>query len=148
MDALVSVGQEMTVSHVSNLSLPSLTTIGSTFSISETDLNSISVPKLQTLGRDLILRSNEALNSVSFPLLDRVQGTFLVANNSVIAQIDVSALKEVGGSVEIDNDVTSMNFKPERVNGAVNIKGSGFDCQNLEALKVCLLFLAYCRVDL
>ena len=146
MDALGSVGEEMTVSHVSSLSVASLTTIGSTFSISETDLNSISAPKLQTLGRDLIIRSNEALSDVSFPALNRLEGTFLVANNSVIGQVDVSALKEVGGSVEIENDVTTMNFKPERVNGAVNIKGSGFDCQNLEALKVLSSILIFMMV--
>jgi hypothetical protein len=136
MEKLGSVGTRFTLTHVSNVSANNLANVGSTFSVSETQLQTLSLPALKSSGLDMIIRSNPSLSSLSFPALETIQGTLSIANNTDMA-ISLNSLREVRGSIDISNNVNSFEVpKLERLDGALKVSGKGFNCPSLDEMKV------------
>lgn len=99
---LVAVNN-LAISNVSPLELPSLQTITGTAQFDTNYFSSIQAPDLTACGGSLSLINNPDLINISLPQLSSINGQLSIANNSELEKItrDLSSLKTVEGNVYI-----------------------------------------------
>ncbi|KAF9932196.1 hypothetical protein FBU30_008751 [Linnemannia zychae] len=128
-----------TLRHLTDLQLPSLSTVGSSISFDETNLKLISAPHLKTVGQTLSIVSNNLLSNISFSELTSIGGALLIANNTELTSVDGFALlKEISGVLNMRGDFSNVTFPSvSSIQGGMSVLSSSndFDCSTLSKVK-------------
>lgn len=135
---LISVSN-CTLRHLTDLQVPSLTSVGSSLSFDETNLKLIQAPHLKTVGQTLSIVSNNNLNNISFSELTSIGGALLIANNTLLTSVNgFGKLKDISGVLNMRGDFSNVSF-PEvsSVQGGMSVLSSSkdFDCSTLSKVK-------------
>ncbi|KAG0044192.1 hypothetical protein BGZ83_010570 [Gryganskiella cystojenkinii] len=140
----LSLNNLMTVSnctfrHLTDLKLPVLSSVSASLSIDETNLKTIQVPLLKTVGQTLSIVSNNKLSNVTFSELTSVGGALLIANNTELTVVDgFKQLKEIAGVLNMRGAFSTVSLPSvSSVQGGMSILSSSntFDCSSLSKVK-------------
>ncbi|KAF9152122.1 hypothetical protein BG015_005749 [Linnemannia schmuckeri] len=128
-----------TLRHLTDLQLPSLTTVSSSLSFDETNLKLIQTPHLKSVGQTLSIVSNNNLNNISFSELTFIGGALLIANNTLLTSVNgFGKLKNIAGVLNMRGDFSNISFPDvSSVQGGMSILSSSkdFDCSTLSKVK-------------
>ncbi|KAF9431592.1 hypothetical protein BGZ76_000099 [Entomortierella beljakovae] len=128
-----------TLRHLTELQIPSLTEVSSTLSFDETNLETISAPKLKSVGQTLSIVSNNLLNNITFSELTTVGGALLIANNTELLVVDGFAkLKDISGVLNMRGSFNNVSLPSvSTVQGGMSVMSSSntFDCGTLSKVK-------------
>ena len=125
VSCLCEVGGDLTLSGRPHVSAPRLSQIGGDLVVSETELETLDLPVLETLGGSLVVEDNPDLESLDLPLLedatsvlvtqnhalldlslpriDAIDDLLQIEDNEALLSLDLYRLEEVGGDVWIRN---------------------------------------------
>ncbi|KAG0263789.1 hypothetical protein DFQ27_001614 [Actinomortierella ambigua] len=134
----LSTCSNCTFRHLTELDLSNLVSVGSALALAETNLKSVKMAKLKSVGQTLSIASNNQLANVTFPELGTIGGALQVANNSILTQIDgFPKLTEIGGVLDIRGAITNATWPAiKSVQGGLTVMSSThFDCTTLANVK-------------
>ncbi len=121
------------VKDTKSIDLNDLQVVQSSAEFIENKFDSLSLPKLKSVGSTLSLINNKKLENADFSSLVEVGGGLMVIKNDKLKQINFfPALKSVGGAIEFEGDIDDSSFKRLKiVKGSAIMKSSSkfFDCQ-------------------
>jgi hypothetical protein len=91
----------LTFINTSDVSMPSLATVGGSMGFYFGTFESFSAPNLTETGSDIAFVSCGKLNNLSCPSLESIGGGFLIANNTDLETIDdFGSLATIGGALD------------------------------------------------
>jgi len=133
----------MTFRNVSSVSLPSLAKVNGSLGFYGNYLDSVSAPKLTSVGQfntgqgSLAFVANSKLTEIDMPLLKSVGGAAQIANNTLLTSIDFPALESVGGAVDYSGTFETPKLpKIKDVRGGFNMQSTAtIDCKPFESLR-------------
>ncbi|KAG9306064.1 hypothetical protein G9A89_020259 [Geosiphon pyriformis] len=124
--------------NLASASLPSLKKVASDLCFNENKMDMLSIPKLEDIGKTLIIAKNENLKSTFFPNLSHVGG-LLLQNNPKLTEIEgFKSLNKVDKSVDITGNFSKLTLsKVQDINGGLNVQSSSseFSCNEINELK-------------
>ncbi|KAF6006396.1 hypothetical protein HII13_005071 [Brettanomyces bruxellensis] len=116
-----------------NLDLGGLQVVQSSAEFIENKFDTLSLPKLKSIGSTLSMINNKKLENADFSSLVEVGGGLMIIKNNNLKEINFfPALKSVGGAIEFEGDINDSSFKRLKiVKGSAIMKSSSssFDCQ-------------------
>jgi len=120
----------ITVRNVSNIDIPSLSSVNSTFGIYGSYMDSILAPNLTSVGGDIAIVADASLTNVSMPLLKTIGGGLQIANNSELVTIDGFPNLATTGAISMSGNFSSAVLPAlSDVKGTFNAQSSGnFSC--------------------
>lgn len=127
----------MTVRNVSQLSIPSLQSVNSTFGVYGSYMESVMAPNLTKIGGDVAYVGDAKLTNISMPMLTTIGGGLLIANCSKLMEIDGFPKLKTTGAINISGNFTAVDFEElSDVKGTFNAQSSGnFSCKTFDKLK-------------
>lgn len=116
----------MTLRNVSDLALPSLSSVNGSMGIYSGGFETFGAPNLTTVGQSLSFVGNDAMTNISLPELTKVNGGFQIANNSALETIDgFPKLETVGGALDFTGSFTDVDLPAlDDVRGAFNMQST------------------------
>ncbi|KAF9956126.1 hypothetical protein BGZ72_002991 [Mortierella alpina] len=127
-----------TLRHLTDIEVPSLTSVGASLAFDETNIKEIVVPNLHTVGQTLSIVSNNLLSNVSFAELTTIGGALLIANNTELTTVDgFGKLKDISGVLNMRGAFTTVSLPAvSTVQGGMSVLSStNFDCTTLSKVK-------------
>ena len=127
---LVEIVGSTTISSNNNLlriTFPVLYDIADITISSNTSLNTIQVPELNSIDGDTTIDSNTNLPSINLPKLTLANGAFTIGSETILTQINAAQLRSVTGvlTITMNNALVTTNFN------LLEIVGSHFIDQNI-----------------
>ncbi|KAG0329011.1 hypothetical protein BGZ99_003641 [Dissophora globulifera] len=128
-----------TLRHLTDLQVPSLTAVSSSLSFDETNLQTINVPLLKSVGQTLSIVSNNVLRNISFAELTSIGGALLIANNTELTDVSgFNKLKDISGVLNMRGAFNNVSLPAvTAVQGGMSVLSSSkdFDCSTLGKVK-------------
>ena len=125
-------GLDWRVSFLREIEAPKLETIGKTLLIKSLPRTvELLLPQLRTVGHGVEIRDNDDLRSIKFPRLETIGDTFSMTDNEDVDDILFPVLTEIGGDWLIRNNddlVTILMPELENAPGEVTIDASINTC--------------------
>ncbi|CAG8724020.1 9644_t:CDS:2, partial [Ambispora leptoticha] len=124
---------------LASTSLPSLNKVTSGLSYTDNSFTTLSLPKLSEVGSTFTISSNPQLKATSFPELSHIGEDLIIKNNQNLATIDgFDKLHQVDGKAQISGDFSSTLFPSLEVVGRglnVESSSSNIGCNGLDKLR-------------
>ncbi|CAG8603543.1 13947_t:CDS:2 [Ambispora leptoticha] len=121
-------------------SFPSLNKVISSLTYIENSITSLSLPKLSEIGNTLTVSSNSLLETMSFPELSHIGEDLIIESNQDLAEVDgFDKLYRIDGKTQISGDFSTVLFPSLEVVGhGVNVESSSASvgCNGFNSLRV------------
>ncbi|CAG8623195.1 14231_t:CDS:2, partial [Ambispora leptoticha] len=135
---LVEIGQA-TIRNTASMDFAHLTKVNSNMKLEHNNFESLSIPNLETIGGTLNIASNTQLRSISLPKLNEL-GSLVITENTCLNKIDgFQNLGRVHKIIDITGNYSAVSFPSlKNVDGGFNSQSRSvdFDCNSLNALRV------------
>ncbi|CAG8599800.1 9111_t:CDS:2 [Ambispora gerdemannii] len=126
--------------NLASTALPSLNKVTSGLSYTENSFTTLSLPKLSEVGSTLTISSNPQLKSTSFPELSHIGEDLIIGNNQNLVTIDgFDKLDQIEGKAQLSGDFSTTLFPSlDTVGRGLNVESSSSSirCNGFDKLRV------------
>jgi hypothetical protein len=129
-------GQNMTFRNVSQVSVPSLSSLTGQLGFFSNSFSSFTAPNLTKTG-DVVFDSNSNLANISLPRLSKVNGGFQISSNDKLTVIDgLPDLQSIVGALDFSGAFNNVSLPAlQEVKGGFNMQSTGsFQCSQFDNL--------------
>lgn len=91
--------------------------------VEDTEVGTLELPLLESIGGSLVISFNVALERVSLPVLAEVGGVLEIAGNPVLDELALPALERVGGALVVSGNTALDEEDVEREVADVDVGG-------------------------
>lgn len=127
-----------TFRNCASIDIPELQSVNESLGFFNNYVNGLSFSKLEEIGGDLSIVSNNDLSNVTFDSLTEIGGALVIANNSKLEHIaGFSELSSIKGALTIQGNFSQASMPSlENVSGDVDVESSEeFDCGDFDDAK-------------
>ncbi|RKP23959.1 hypothetical protein SYNPS1DRAFT_17845 [Syncephalis pseudoplumigaleata] len=124
---LDSIAGNVTMTQLQSIELPALVTLGTGFHLHQNSMKEVQLDNLTSIAQSLSIYANDALESASFRSLETIGGALLIADNPSLRVVaGFPSLKAISGSMEaINGPFKELHFESlQDVAGAVKIQST------------------------